>query len=174
MNFNISCIRNLRFLDLERNRFEYLKQHDINALKKLEQEHAARSAGQLIIDFSMNPLFCDCTINPFVNWLRSTNITVREKDRLTCYKSDDHVERILSLSLKKCIVKSQHHNHTNNHQIFLVFFSVVLLFIFIGIIGALTYINQDRIRDFVSPVVSLRKVHYTTIRDDEIAQEVYV
>lgn len=161
-------------MDLERNQFKYLKQHDINALKKLEQEHAARNTGPLIIDFSMNPLVCDCTIHPFVNWLKSTNITVREKDRLTCQKNEDHTERILSINLRKCIVKSQHHIHTNNHQIFLVFFSVVLLFIFAGIIGALTYINQDRIKDFVSPVVSLRKVHYTTIRDDEIAQEVYV
>lgn len=169
MNFNISCIKNLRFLDLERNRFELLKQHDINALKNLEREHA-----QLIFDFNMNPFHCDCTIYPFMNWLASTNITVRQKERLTCYKNNDHAERILSLNLKKCIVKSQIHNTTNNHQIFLVFFSVFLLFIFIGIVGGLAFINQDRIRDFVSPVVSLRKVHYTTIRDDEIAQEVYV
>lgn len=97
-----------------------------------------------------------------------------KKERLICYKNDNHIERILSLNQRKCIVKSQHHNHDNNHQVFLVFFSVVLIFIFIGIIGGLSYINQDRIRDFVSPVVSLRKVHYTTIRDDDIAQEVYV
>lgn len=161
-------------MDLERNRFENLRQHDINALKKLEQEHAVRTPEKLIFDFSMNPFSCDCTIYPFVNWLSSTNITVREKERLICYKNDDHIERISSLNLRKCIVKSQHHNSTNNHQIFLVFFSVVMIFIFIGIIGGLSYINQDRIRDFVSPVVSLRKVHYTTIRDDDIVQEVYV
>lgn len=174
VNFNISCIENLRFLDLERNRFESLKQHDINALQKVEQEQAVRRKEHLIIDFSMNPFSCDCTILPFIKWVSSTNSTVRGKERLVCHKNDDHVERILTLNLKKCIVKSQHHNSTTNHQIFLVFFSVVFIFIFIGIIGGLTYINQDRIRDFVSPVVSLRKVHYTTIRDDEIAQEVYV
>lgn len=174
MNFNVSCIKNLRFLDLERNRFESVKQHDVNSLKKLEQEHAGRSGGKLIVDFSMNPFTCDCTLYPFVNWLGSTNIEVRGKERLICYKNNDHVERILSLNLKKCIVKSQHHNSTSNHQLFLVFFSVLVLSLFIGITGGLTYINQDRIRDFVSPVVSLRKVHYTTIRDDEMAEEVYV
>lgn len=161
-------------MDLERNRFESLKQHDINALKKLEQEHAVRSTGNLIFDFSANPFICDCTLYPFVNWLGLTKIIVREKERLICHKNDDRVERILSLNLKKCIVKSQHHNSTNNHQIFLVFFSVVLISLFIGIIGGLTYINQDRIRVFVSPVISLRKVHYTTIRDDDTAEEVFL
>lgn len=175
INFNISCMKNLRFLDFERNRFESLTQHDIDALKKLEQEHEVRPTGEkLIFDFSLNPFSCDCTIYPFVNWLHSTNVAVREKERLICYQNDDHVERILSLNLQKCIVKTQRHKTTSYHEIFLVFFSAVVIFIFIGIIGGLSYINQDRIRDFVSPVVSLRKVHYTTIRDDEIAQEVYV
>lgn len=166
--------KNLRFLDFERNRFELLAQHDINALKKLEQEHKIRASEKLIFDFSMNPFSCDCTIYPFVNWLHSTNVTVREKERLMCYQNDDRAERILSLNLKKCIVKSQRHNSTSFHDLFLVFFSAVVIFIFVGIIGGLAYINQDRIKELVSPVVSLRKVHYTTIRDDDIAQEVHV
>lgn len=174
LNFNISCIKNLRFLDLERNRFELLKPHDIRILKKLEQEHTARTSDKLIFDFNLNPFACDCTIYPFFLWLQSTNITMREKERLICYRNDDLIERILSLDLKKCVVKSQYHNTTDGHTIFLVFFSAVLISVFVGIIGGLSYINQDRIRVFVSPVVSLRKVHYTTIRDDDIAQEVYV
>lgn len=174
LNFNLSCIKNLRFLDLERNRFEFLRKHDINILKKLEQQHVVRTSNQLIFDFNMNPLTCDCTIYPFINWLRSTNITVREKERLTCYRHNDHTERILTLDLQRCIVKTQQHRTTDNHQIFLVFFSAVLISVFIGIIGGLSYINQDRIRYFVSPIASIRKVHYTTIRDDDVAQEVYV
>lgn len=44
----------------------------------------------------------------------------------------------------------------------------------VGLIGALIYVSKDRIKYFVSPVVSSRKVQYTTIRDDEIAQEVHL
>lgn len=172
LNFNVMCLHHLRFLDLERNRFEFVKMRDIEALEMLE--NAAGRSERLILDFSKNPFACDCTIYPFVAWLRSTNVTIRDKDRLSCYhNNDDHAERISAINLK-CKVKTQHHNTTDGHQAFLVFFLVVLICILIGMIGAILYVSKDRIKYFVSPVVSSRKVHYTTIRDDEIAQEVHV
>lgn len=172
LNFNVMCLHHLRFLDLERNRFEFVRMRDIEALEMLE--NAAGRSERLILDFSKNPFACDCTIYPFVTWLKSTNVTIRDKDRLSCYhNNDDHAERISAINLK-CKVKTQHHNTTDGHQAFLVFFLVVLICILIGMIGAILYVSKDRIKYFVSPVVSSRKVHYTTIRDDEIAQEVHV
>lgn len=165
INFNITCLQSLRFLDLERNRFEILTKTDIKVLERKER---------LILDFSMNPFACDCSIYPFVKFLRSTNLTVREKDKLICNQNEEHTDSILSLDLRKCIVKSQYHYTTINHQLFFVFFSIVLVFILIGICGGLLYINKDEIRKFISPVVSSRKVHYTTIRDDDCVQEVHV
>lgn len=172
LNFNITCLHHLRFLDLERNSFESLKQQNLDAFEMLENSPGRTE--RLILDFSKNPFACDCTVYPFVHWLNRTSITVRDMDRLTCHRSVDLAESIKGLDFNKCVIKSQHHSSNVNHQIFLVFFSVVLIFFLIGIIGALLYINKERIRHFVSPVVSSRKVHYTTIRDEDFAHEVHV
>lgn len=170
LNFNVMCLHNLRFLDLERNRFEYVKRRDIEALEMLEA--SAGRTERLIMDFSMNPFACDCSIYDFVNWLHSTNITVRSKERLMCNRIEDHAERINALDFKRCQVKLQ--STSGGHQAFLVFFLVVLIFVLIGLIGAILYVSKDRIKYLVPPVVSSRKVHYTSIQDDEIAQEVHV
>lgn len=172
LNFNVMCLHHLRFLDLERNRFEALKARDMEALEMLE--NAAGRTETLIVDFGLNPFACDCTVLPFVKWLQSTNVTVRRKEQLMCYRNDEYHEPIMSYKFQKCSVKSQHHNTTTGHQIFLIFFLAVMIFMLVGLIGALLYVSKDRIKYFVSPVVSSRKVHYTTIRDDEIAQEVHV
>lgn len=172
LNFNVMCLRNLLFLDLERNRFESVKPRDMEALEMLE--NAAGRQDRLVVDFSDNPFSCDCMIFPFVNWLRTTNVTVRRREQLRCLRNDDFSDSLMSLSFPKCTVKSQHHNTTSGHQVFLVFLLVVLISMLLTLIGALLYVSKDRIKYFVSPVVSSRKVHYTTIKDDEVAQEVHV
>lgn len=172
LNFNLTCLHHLRFLDLERNNFESIKQQDIDAMEKLE--HLFGRSQNLIVDFNLNPFACDCTIFPVARWLEATNITVRNKDKLMCQRSIDIKERLLSMNFKKCIIRSQRHNTNTNHQVFLVFILVFFIFILLGICGGVIYINKDRLIHFMHPVMSSRKVHYTTIRDDECAQEVYV
>lgn len=172
LNFNVMCLHHLRFLDLERNHFETLKPRDMEALEMLE--NAVGRTESLVVDFSMNPFSCDCMVFSFVNWLKTTNVTVRHREKLMCYHNDDYAEAITSLKFSKCTVKSQHHSTDSGHQAFLVFILVVLIFVLIGMIGAVLYMSKDRIKYFVSPVVSSRKVQYTTIRDDEMAQEVHV
>lgn len=172
INFNIKCLRHLRFLDLERNRFETLNERDMDALTMLS--NLPGRSDELVVDFSRNPFQCDCSIFDFVNWLRATNVTVRNRNGLMCYRTDDYTEPMLSLAFRKCSVRSLKHTTTTGHQVTLIFLLIVLLFIMVGLIGALIYVSKDRIKYFVSPVVSSRKVQYTTIRDDEIAQEVHL
>lgn len=173
INFNILCLHHLRFLDLERNHFETLKIRDMEALEMVENNVGRTTA--LTIDLSMNRFSCDCVTFQFVKWLHSTNVTVRRKEQLTCQGSDDsHRENLLQVNYQRCIVKSQHHDTTTGHRIFLIFFLAVVVSMLLSLIGVLLYVSKDRIKYFVSPVVSSRKVHYTTIRDDEIAQEVHV
>lgn len=171
INFNIKCLPHLRFLDLERNRFETLNQRDMDALTALSN---LPGRGELVVDFSQNPLQCDCSIFDFVKWLRETNVTVHNRNGLMCYRTADYTEPVLTLAFRKCSVRSLEHTTTTGHQVTLIFLLVVLLFVMVGLIGALIYVSKDRIKYFVSPVVSSRKVQYTTIRDDEIAQEVHL
>lgn len=171
INFNITCLRHLRFLDLERNRFETVNQRDMDTLTKLSN---LPGRGELIVDFSRNPFQCDCSIFDFVNWLRTTNVTVRNRNGLMCSRTDEYTEPVLQLAFRKCLVRSLEHTTTTGHQVTLIFLLVALLFVMVGLIGALIYVSKDRIKYFVSPVVSSRKVQYTTIRDDEIAQEVHL
>lgn len=165
LNFNVICLHHLRFLDLERNKFEYLQLRDLKALEMLE--NSAVHSERLILDFSTNPFTCNCTNYEFAIWLRSTNVTIRDTSRLMCYQSYDHAERIDSHNFTKCATKLY-------SQVFLVFLLVVIISISVGLIGAILYVSKDRINNYVSPVLSSRKVHYTTIRDDDITQEVHV
>lgn len=171
ISFNVRCLKHLRFLDLERNRFETVKTHDLDALTELEDTDGRKE--DLVVDFSGNPFACDCTTYQFVQWLRSTRIRVRNKEQLKCVRTIDFIEPLMSLSFRKCTAVSHHHYNTTGYQLTLIFLLVVLLFIMVGLIGALIYVSKDRIRYFVSPVVSPRKVQYTTIRDNEV-QEAYV
>lgn len=172
INFNVLCLHHLRFLDLERNRFEMVKEKDLENLDKVENEVGRSEA--LIVDFNSNPFNCDCSLVNFVNWMRATNVSVRRKEQITCRRNDDYSEPIWSANYQRCTVKSQWHKTDGGHQAFLVFFLVAIIFMLLGIVCALLYISKDRIRHFMSPVVSSRKVHYTTIRDDEVPQEVHV
>lgn len=172
LNFNIMCLHHLRFLDLERNRFETVKERDMEVLDMVE--NAAGRSEALIVDFNLNPFNCDCSLFDFVAWMRKTNVTVRRKEQLSCHRNDDFAEAIVSANYKRCIVKSQWHKTDGGHEAFLVFFLVSIIFMLLGLVCALLYVSKDRIRHFMSPVVSSRKVHYTTIRDDEVVQEVHV
>lgn len=173
LNFNVLCLRHLRFLDLERNRFETVKERDMEALEMVQ--NAAGRSTALIVDFGLNPFTCDCPTAQLVRWLYSTNVTVRHKEQLICHGGDDmHREWLMQVKHPRCAVKTHANATSTGHRIFLIFFLTVVISMLLSLIGALLYVAKDRIKYFVSPVVSSRKVHYTTIRDDEIAHEVHV
>lgn len=172
LNFNIRCLHHLRFLDLEQNHFETVTRKDMDALTKLNNGIGREE--NLVVDFTKNPFTCDCMVYEFVQWMRTTNVSIRNKDQLECYRSEEYTEPMMSLVFRKCVVNSQIHNTTAAHQVTLIFLLMVLVFIMIGLLGALIYVSKDRIKYFVSPVVSSRKVQYTTIRDNEVSQEVHV
>lgn len=174
INFNIMCLHHLRFLDLERNHFEMVNRHDMEVLDMVENAAGRNEIKTaLMVDFNLNPFNCGCGLSEFVNWMRATNVSVRRKEQLKC-RHDDYEESMMLANYQRCTVKSQWHNTTNGHQAFLVFFLCTIIFMLLGLVCALLYVSKDRIRHFVSPVVSSRKVHYTTIRDDEVVHEVHV
>lgn len=162
INFNLLCLKRLRFLDLERNQFEIVREKDLNLLNLV-----ASKVHDFTVDFSLNPFSCDCVIYPFVNWIHSTNVTIRQKDNLKCHRSSGY-QPLLQLTFPKCKVQSLAHHSGPGHTAALVFFCVAFSIAIIAIFGAIIYLSKERIKHFVSPVISSRKVYYTTIKDDEI------
>lgn len=173
INFNVVCLRHLRFLDLERNKFTQMKSRDLNLLDVLE-----KSAGRdtkLVIDLTYNPLACDCSINNIQDWLKKTNVTIRNLDQLKCYRNHRAAELVLSVKTNRCRVQSKHAKTTVGHTITLVFLLIVLTAVLISLLVALVYLSKDRLKKMFKPVMTTvsKKVQYTTIKDDD-APEQYV
>lgn len=84
INFDLDCIKNLRFLDLKRNKFNYIKIEDLLHLDRIDRLHNNSRATNLIVDFDLNPFTCDCRITPLLVWLHTTNVTVRNYENFYC------------------------------------------------------------------------------------------
>lgn len=170
INFNVLCLKHLRFLDLERNKFTQMKLKDLNLLDVLATSQGNES--NLIIDLTYNELACDCTINNVQEWVKKTKVTIRNLDRLYCFKHGQQYQLLLAAKYNKCKVQTR---MTSSHTITLVFLAVVFLTLLLTLIATAIYINRNRIKKIVNPVMTnvSRKVHYTTIKDDD-APEQYV
>lgn len=173
LNFNVICLSHLRFLDLERNKFTQMKLKDLNVLDILSKTPGRDS--ELIIDLTYNQLACDCTINNIQDWLKKTKVKLRNLDNLFCYRQGRPYQPLLSVKFNKCRVQSRSSTTTKGHTITLVFLFVTFCTVLLSLVTVLVYINRNRIKKIVNPVMSnvSRKVQYTTIKDDD-APEQYV
>lgn len=173
INFNLLCLKNLRFLDLERNKFKYVKIKDMNLMNTLQNSLGRQT--NLTVDFTFNPFVCDCNLSAFSDWIRGTNVTVRNKENLSCKHDDRFTDLLLLLTIKKCKINSLSAHTTPLHQAALIFFSSMFILLFVLIVGSVIYKNRDRIKRVLNPVLHTvsKKVHYTTIKDEE-CQEIHV
>lgn len=175
INFNILCLTHMRFLDLERNKFEQLKMKDLSALDALEKSNGREE--NLVIDVTFNPIKCDCNINNIQDWLKNTRVTIRNYHKLQCTNVQKKQEYIISVSTGRCKIQTKHSQQTVGHTVTLVFLLVILSTILVSLVGALIYVSRDRLKKMFYPVLDTvsKKVHYTTIKDDEAqAPEEYV
>lgn len=180
INFNILCLTHMRFLDLERNKFEQLKMKDLSVLDTLAQSKS-RDEGRdegLVIDVTFNPIKCDCNINNIQDWLKGkTKVTIRNYHKLECINAQKKKEFINSIRTNRCKIQTKHSQQTVGHTITLVFLLVILSTILVSLVGALIYVSRDRLKKMFYPVLDTvsKKVHYTTIKDDDAqAPEEYV
>lgn len=76
-----SSITKLKSLDLSLNKLQYFNR---DALRSFDRLH--------ILDISENVFSCTCGIRPFLEWLRSTNVTVRYLPYTTLYTCSGPLE----------------------------------------------------------------------------------
>lgn len=163
INFNVLCLRKLRFLDLERNRFTSVKENDLDLLNMV-----AHSVDHLTVDFSLNPFTCNCSAYPFVKWMESTLVTIRNHENLMCHRNSQSRELLTQQPFTNCKLLSNAHYSGTGHTMALFIFVAIFAFIVMAIVVGIIHLSKERIKHFVSPVISSRKVYYTTIKDDEV------
>uniref|UniRef100_A0A182N572 LRRCT domain-containing protein n=1 Tax=Anopheles dirus TaxID=7168 RepID=A0A182N572_9DIPT len=178
LNFNLSCMPRLRFLDLERNRFEQVRPQDLALLDAVQAQPGR--ATPLTVDFTYNPFGCDCGLYPLVEWLDRTNVTVRNRDGLVCLRNRQVREPIRTLNVGRCRKQLGAAGggggvNPTGHTTTLVFVLVCLSCVLLALVAGLLYVSKDKLRGLLTPVVDSvsKKVHYTTIKDEE-APEQYV
>lgn len=160
LNFNISCIKKLRFLDLERNNISKFTNNDLENFDKLAPPLRKE---RLLLEIGGNPFRCDQAIKNLYNWLIKTNVKVRNVQNLECHQSKFGRRYILNL---KNLAESK---HAKISQALTVLLAILVVILF-TLLMAYVYLKRDNVRKKLSPVIEAvtRKVQYTTIESQDV------
>uniref|UniRef100_A0A1B6DSY9 LRRCT domain-containing protein n=1 Tax=Clastoptera arizonana TaxID=38151 RepID=A0A1B6DSY9_9HEMI len=77
IHFELSCLRKLRFLDLELNNIQTLHEEDLDTL-----DWFTRHNQTMMLDINRNPLKCKC--DALYSWMQNTKVSIRNKDMVHC------------------------------------------------------------------------------------------
>lgn len=160
ITFTISCLRKLRFIDLERNNITRFHERDLNELDKLAYSYPSDS---LMIDISKNPLKCDGNIKNFYYWMQTTRVIVRNKDLLECKQTKYGKRYLINL---KHMFDAKHARVSNAITILLVILALIL----VTLLAALAYLSREKLNARFKPLIDVvsRKVQYTTIESQDV------
>jgi len=168
VDFNITCLSHLRFLDLERNRISGFSTKDLDILDSIPAQNR-----NLVIDLRGNLFLCDCNIANLYAWLQRTQVQVRNKEMLRCHRGlpeGNGGEPILDLRQVQCAPeKTATDGSEMQHKATTVALGILTVILF-GLIVTVAYMNRVAIKYRLMPVLDTisRKVQYTTIgKDDE-------
>ncbi|XP_056630097.1 phospholipase A2 inhibitor [Diorhabda carinulata] len=163
LNFNITCLPKLRYLDLEKNNITKFSYQDLENFDKLAYPY--RTTQNLTLDIDGNPFRCDQAINNLYNWLHKTNVKVRDLEMLQCHQIKYGTEYIMNL---KILAESKNAKISQALTVLLI----VLVFILLTLLSAYAYLKKDSVKSSLSPIFEsvTRKVQYNKIE----SQDVYV
>jgi hypothetical protein len=94
LNFNVKCLKKLRYLDLESNNITRFSEKDLEAFDSLTGTDREEN---LILEIKGNPFRCDQAIKVLYNWLLETKVEVRDKDHLECHQAKYGTKYIMNL-----------------------------------------------------------------------------
>ncbi|CAG9768874.1 unnamed protein product [Ceutorhynchus assimilis] len=159
LNFNILCLKKLRYLDLESNNISKFTQEDLDTFDKLANDPSRTES--LTLEIGNNPIKCDANSKNLYAWSQKTDVKIRNEDALTCWNVK--FGKILNL---KSLTESKHAKFSKALMVLLV----VLVCILLTLITAYVYLKKDSVKTKLSPVLEAitRKVQYTTIESQEV------
>lgn len=169
IDFNLDCMSNLRFIDLEGNHIRGLSDEQLSTLDNVQSGNKS-----LVIDLSNNLFSCGCNIEKLYSWLHTTKVIVRNSESIQCIQdlSKNPLDPYAAYRndcpspVRTTLVDG---NHGGHKLVMLFVFCAVLVFL-----GAVLYVSRfglKRLRPEFN--TSSRKIHYTTIGKCE-EQEIHV
>ncbi|XP_044262926.1 trophoblast glycoprotein [Tribolium madens] len=158
LNFNLRCLKKLRYLDLENNNITKFSEADLSDFDSL-----VAPTRHFTLEIRGNPFRCDQAIRNLYNWLLKTQVEVRNKDHLECHQAKYGNKYILNL---KNLAAAKHAKISQGITVLLIVLTIVLL----TLLATYAYLKKDKVKTRFGPVVEAltRKVHYTTIDSQDV------
>lgn len=163
IDFDITCLKHLRYIDLENNKIRMLSSRQLKILDGFPARNQS-----LTLDLHNNPYSCECGTNELFNWLQETKVEVRRKDQIRCYHESEGAknseclsEYVKTLSPAKAAAAARY----QATEILLGLLLVVLIVLLLGLL----YTSRKNLRHKMSPILESvsKKVHYTSIGHQE-------
>lgn len=161
LNFDVVCLKKLRYLDLEYNNITKITQRDLNIFDKLANDPSRDEP--LTVELGNNPLKCDTAARNLYLWSLETKVKIRNEDKLECTNLQNGRRYIMNL---KTLTDSKQARISKALTVLLV----VLVCILTTLVAAYVYLKHEAVRTKFSPVLEAitRKVQYTTIESQEV------
>lgn len=175
INFTLSCLPKLRHLNVEFNKITTLAP---STLKILDEVFGDPEKGQSV-NLLGNPLRCDCYLQKFFHWWKTTSVKISNKNDMRCFDGYPKYNAGLALTnVRKldCEVQATTVHSTSSSHAVIRSLLTALIFLAGVIIMILLYTNRTRVMSGITPLLSNMKdsMQYTTIEKEELPTEVNV
>lgn len=169
INFSLSCLRQLRYLDLEYNKITNIPKKTLDLLEDVFGNHSSTSQ----IDLHGNPYTCDCHMMPFFDWLKTTRARLVNKDEMRCYDglpASNAGKRIKNLRDLACpAVRTLDTSEHNSGYAVASTLLILLIVLITSLILLVLWVNRLKVREKLSPLVKnfRNSMQYSTIGKEE-------
>ncbi|KAK2715870.1 hypothetical protein QYM36_010437 [Artemia franciscana] len=166
----LDCLKHLRYIDLESNMFAKFTP---TILRRFDDVNEQSDAG-LEVNLRDNYFICDCDIKDFQHWLKTTKVSVRNKEYLRCrdgIPSSNIQNPVIDAKEMLCAEKEvQTGSETASGVI------AILCIILTTLVAVIIYMNVAWVRTKASDVAQLVKKRsaYSSLLTQPEDQEVHV
>merc|ERR1719309_1767775 len=168
INFSLSCLKKLRYLDLEFNKIRNLRR---DTLDKLDIVFGNNSNSMSQVDLHGNPFTCDCNMNPLYDWLKVTKARLVNKNAMRCYDGFPQYNaglRIVNVEELNCppVKTIAEHNATSHHAVTSILLGILIV-LTATLIAVVLWINRITVREKVEPLFKNFKtsLQYSTLKN---------
>lgn len=159
LNFNVTCLPKIRYVDLQDNNISVFTQRDLDSFDLLTRPNRNQN---FTLEIERNPFKCDKAAKVLYSWLVKTNVNVRRSEKLECFPRPG--QKVTAN------LRAYAENKYKKISQALMILLVVLVFILVTLLFAYIYLKKDSVKNRLSPLfdVVTRKVQYTTIESQDV------